>query len=457
MAGKHSQPNILFIMADQFRHDYLGCAAASPARTPNLDRVAARGARFTQCASNGPVCSPARIGLACGLQPCRVGALDNGAYLPASITTYYQRLRDYGFRVGCAGKLDLAKPSPYNGRAGDRPCVYGYGFTHPIEIEGKMHAGKHATPMGPYGFYLQERGLYQKFHEDYVARAGHDWVKGVCHDSVLPADAFADVYIGRRAVEWIEAIGDDFPWHFFVSFVGPHSPFDPPTEYAGRWRSTPMPDAIQDSMEKKPAWAKRRQRGLSPQEVSITRRQYCAAIEVIDDQIGAILEAVERRGMMDHTIILFSSDHGEMLGDHGAYAKSLPYEAALRVPLLAAGPGIAEGRTCDALVELIDVNPTICELAGLPPQEGIDARSFAPILRGETDQHRTEQIAALRGFECLRTQNHKLIHNEHDRDELYDLATDPNELNNIAAEQPGITRSLSARLRRRFLEGEWRR
>ena len=191
--------------------------------------------------------------------------------------------------------------------------------------------------------------------------------------------------------------------------------------------------------------------------MSITRRQYCAAIEVIDDQIGAILEAVERRGMMDHTIILFSSDHGEMLGDHGAYAKSLPYEAALRVPLLAAGPGIAEGRTCDALVELIDVNPTICELAGLPPQEGIDARSFAPILRGETDQHRTEQIAALRGFECLRTQNHKLIHNEHDRDELYDLATDPNELNNIAAEQPGITRSLSARLRRRFLEGEWRR
>jgi choline-sulfatase len=121
-----SRPNLLFIMADQYRHDFLGCAGADWVQTPNLDALAARGVRVTQCCSNAPICVPARIGLATGLQPERIGAVDNDAYLPHTVLTYYQRLRDHGYRVGCVGKLDLAKPDPYNGRYGDRPCVYSY-------------------------------------------------------------------------------------------------------------------------------------------------------------------------------------------------------------------------------------------------------------------------------------------------------------------------------------------
>ena len=452
-----SRPNVLFIMADQFRADHLGSAGGGFVRTPNLDRLAARGVRLRHCCTNSPVCAPARIGLATGLQPVRLGATDNRAFLPLSVPTYYQRLRDRGYRVGCVGKLDLAKPDPYNGRHGDRPCVYGWGFTHPEECEGKMHAGGSPTPRGPYGFWLQERGLYDTFHADYAARSATGWVKDALHDSALPTEAFEDAYIGRRAAQWLADVPDDFPWHYFVSFVGPHDPFDPPTEYADRYRDAPMPPAVADSLESKPAWVRGKALGLSDEEVAISRRQYCAAIAVIDDAVGRMVEALEQRGMLDNTIIAFSSDHGEMLGDHGLYKKSLPYEAALRVPLIVAGPGVAAGQTSDALVELIDVNPTLCELAGLPPQENIDARSFAPILRGEAAEHRTETVSAHRHFRLIRTCRHKLIEHHYGERELYDLAEDPDELRNVAAEEPDTVRALHVRMIERYAEGKWRR
>ncbi|MBT3272035.1 MAG: sulfatase-like hydrolase/transferase, partial [Spirochaetales bacterium] len=138
---KAEKPNVLLIMSDQQRFDYLGYAGASFVNTPNLDRLAERGTAFSHCVTNAPVCAAARIGLATGLQPFRVGSLSNTSFLPRSSTTYYQRVRDNGYRVGCVGKLDLAKPDRYNGRYGDRPCIYGWGFTHPEECEGKMHAG----------------------------------------------------------------------------------------------------------------------------------------------------------------------------------------------------------------------------------------------------------------------------------------------------------------------------
>jgi len=365
-------------------------------------------------------------------------------------------LRDYGYRVGCVGKLDLAKPDPYNGRYGDRPCVFGWGFTHPEECEGKMHAGAAATPRGPYTHYLQERGLLDKFHQDYRERAAKGWSR-TCHDSVLPCDAFEDAYIGRRAAEWVRNIPDDFPWHFFVSFVGPHDPFDPPKEYADRYRESNMPDAIADSMAGKPDWIRRRASSLGPEEVTRTRRQYCGAIELIDDQVGLILDALEQRGMLAKTVIIFSSDHGEMLGDHGLYTKAVPYEASLRVPLLVAGPGIREGQVPDAIVELNDLNPTICELTGLPSQEDIDALSIVPLLRGESVEHRSEAVSAIRQFRCIRTRTHKLIENFNDVPELYDLVRDPDELRNVAGEETELVQALRHRMVQRFLEGKRRR
>ena len=444
-----SRPNILFIMDDQHRFDYLGVAGAVFVRTPNIDALATSGVRFTQCTTNAPVCAPSRIGLASGLHPCRLGGLDNASFLPPDTTSYYQRLRDGGYRVGCVGKLDLAKAWTYNGRYGDRPCAYQWGFTHPEECEGKMHAGSSATPIGPYTHFLAERGLLQTFHGDYRQRKG-GWVKGGSPDSALPTDAFEDSYIGHRAAAWIDDIADDFPWHLFVSFVGPHDPFDPPTEYADRYRDADMPDAVAADPAGKPAWITNRVVDMSADEVAISRRQYCGAIELIDDQVGQILTALARRGMTENTHIIFASDHGEMLGDHGLYTKSVAYEASLRVPLVIAGPGIEGGRVSDSLVELIDLNPTICQLAGLPPQGGIDGLSLVPVIDGRSETHRTETVSALRNFRCLRSERYKLIQNYNSVTELYNLEEDPEELRNLAGYEPDIVRGLGQRLRQRF-------
>ncbi|MCZ6634577.1 MAG: sulfatase-like hydrolase/transferase [bacterium] len=452
------RPNILFIMDDQHRWDYLGSMGADFIRTPHLDRLAERGIQFTSCTTNCPVCAPSRVALASGLQPTRVGALDNSCFLPQGTTSYYQRLRDHGYYVGCSGKLDLAKPIPYNGRNGDRPSTYMWGFTHPIEIEGKMHAGGSKVPQGPYNYFLHEKGLLEPFVDDYTRRSQEGYYRS-CHDSVLPTEGFADTYIGQRAVEWIDTIPDDFPWHMFVSFVGPHDPFDPPTEYADKYRGAEMPPPISADLTGKPRYLEGRIKtnDMTDEEVLETRRQYCAATELIDDQVGAILDAVERRGMSDNTYVIFASDHGEMLGDHGCYTKSVPYESALRVPLIVAGPGIEGGRKNDGPVELIDVNPTICELAGLSAQANIDAQSFNPVLQGETDQHRTEAVSAIRNFRLIRTSRYKLIENYNDLTELYDLEEDPEELNNIAGENRDLVRELSRRLSQRYQEGAWMR
>lgn len=438
-------------MDDQHRWDYLGSAGAEFVRTPNLDRLADRGTRFTQCCTNSPVCAPARIGLATGFQPIRLGVTSNRDFLPPAVPTYYQRLRDHGYRVGCVGKLHLAKLDRYNGRFGDRPRVFGFGFTHPEECEGKQHAGSSPTPIGPYTYYLQERGLLQALHEDYMLRKEKGWVKGASHDSVLPADAFQDVYIGQRAARWLEDIPLDFPWHLFVSFPGPHDPFDPPTEYADRYRHAEMHEPIGDHMEKKPQRIVDRVQDMDLQEISTARRQYCAAIEVIDDQVGLILDALEHRDILDNTFIIFASDHGEMLGDHGLFNKHVAYEPALRIPLIMTGPGLPEGRISDGLVELIDLNPTICDLAKLPPQDDIDALSLWPLLQGLRDHHRSGTTATEEGYRCLRTERYKYIETDGDISELYDLNADPHELSNIIDAEPERAEACGDALSKRLM------
>ena len=445
-----TSPNILLIMTDQHRWDYLGCYGADFVDTPNIDRLADSGLRFANAFTNAPVCAPARIGLATGMHPARIGTLDNQSYLPSRLPTYYQRLRDSGYRVGCVGKLDLAKPDPYNGRDGDRPAVYRWGFTHPEEVEGKMHAaqGDPSAPHGPYTHYLKGRRRLNRFCEDYRVRAEAGWIIDASHDSVLPTEDFHDVYIGRRAARWIAQIADDFPWHLVVSFVGPHDPFDPPSEYAEIFREAVMPPAIKRRREGAPRWIRKRRRACGEAELAHIRRQYCALIKLIDDQVGLLLAALERRDMLEHTIIIFTSDHGEMLGDHDLWQKQVPYEPSIHIPLIVAGAGIQQGKVSDAIVDMMDLNPTICALAGVDPAPAMDARSFDQILIGAQHAHRQEVMSALPMFRCLRTATAKFVDSANDLPELYDLAHDPAETRNIAAEFPDRVGAMRDRLRR---------
>ena len=231
------RPNLLLITTDQHRWDWLGCHETPGVETPNLDALAARGVRFPNHVTNSTVCVPARIGLATGVTPIRLGTLTNFDVLPDAVPTYYQALRDGGYRVGVVGKLDLNKPDRQNGRKGNRPDTYKWGFTDPVEVEGKMHArgSDDGTPLGPYGWWLHEHGLFDEFRDDARERTGQAlglWSRRPgdppfrstrwFQDSPLPAHAFEDVWIGRRSCQWLRDVPDDNPWHLYVSFVGPH-------------------------------------------------------------------------------------------------------------------------------------------------------------------------------------------------------------------------------------------
>ena len=457
MSEDFTRPNILFIIDDQHRYDYVGCAGASFLATPNLDRVAAHGIHFSQVTTGSPLCAPARIGLASGQSPCRLGALDNRAFYPLSVPTFYQRLRNHGYQVGMVGKHDLAKPDHLHGPKGDRPFNYALGFTQPHETVGKMEASSPSGPRDPYSYHLAEIGMLECFRDDYQARAASGWIVGASHDSVLPCSDYHDAYIGRVATEWLETVSDEFPWFYHVGFIGPHDPFDPPTEYGEIYRKAVMPEPIVSSVEGKPHWQSTRRLSIDSEEIAQTRRQYCASITLIDHYVGAMLDVLERRGLLENTYIVFTSDHGEMLGDHSMYTKQVPYEASVRIPLTMAGPGIAQGLSSSALIELSDLNPTVCELAGLPQQENLDAKSFCDVLRHPSASHRDATLSALRNWRMIRTERYKFVENFNDVAELYDLREDPGETNNIASEHPGLVKDLTKQIVRRLAEDRWLR
>ena len=454
------RPNLLLITTDQHRWDWLGCHDTPGVATPNLDALAARGVRFTHHVTNSTVCVPARIGLATGVTPIRLGTLTNFDVLPDAVPTYYQALRDSGYRVGVVGKLDLNKPDKQNGRKGNRPDTYKWGFTDPVEVEGKMHArgSDDGAPLGPYGWWLHEHGLFEEFRDDAAERTGLAlglWSRRPgdppfrstrwFQDSPLPSHAFEDVWIGRRSCQWLREVPDEHPWHLYVSFVGPHDPFDPPTEYADRFRDAPVPPPVLDAGAGRNDATRETEWGNTEDEIIAARRQYTAALAAIDDSVGDILDTLDDLGLTEDTVVMFSSDHGEMLGDHRLFQKHVPYEPAMRIPLIAAGPGIATG-VSEALTELIDLPPTLLELAGISPLPDTDGRSLVSQLGDPALPHRDAVVVGEHHYRAIRSQTHKYVHYvapNYDTDELYDLEADPDETTNLIDED----RQLAAELR----------
>lgn len=436
---RNDGPNILMVMSDQHRADWVGADGADWVETPNLDALADRGAMFSNCRTNCPLCAPARAALASGQRCSQVGVLSNGHLYPYQAPTYYQDLRQAGYRVGCVGKTDLHKHDHWEGLNGDRPLMYHLGFTDPTETEGKMSAGRHYDRLAcPYQKYLSENGLLETFVDDYSMRSE----KPVCYpaDSALPLHAYHDDFIGRNACEFLEQVSEENSWHYFVSFVGPHDPFDAPTEYADRYRDAAMPGRIEDLLDNKPYYHTERSKaeweGATPAGLADCMRQYSGMVTLVDDYIGRFLEILDRRGMLDNTVVIYCSDHGEMLGDHGFFRKAVYYESALRVPLIIAGAGVEQiGRT-DALVELNDLTATCLDLAGVQPREELSSRSLMPVLSGETGEHREYQISELLDTRMICDGRYKYMQRPGDLEQLYDLQEDPHELRNLVREDP---------------------
>jgi choline-sulfatase len=456
------RPNVLVILDDQHRHDFVGYMGADFVHTPHLDALAARGMAFSHCCTTSPVCGPARIALATGLLPTRTGTSSNETSLmPLSVPNHYRHFRDHGYRVELVGRHDLAKPGAPASIHGNRPLNFSYGFTRALEVEGGMSASREffeKGASGPYTKCLDDHGLLGTYAHDFRERQSKGWIIGASHDSVLPAEHHQDAFVGRYAAERIRQIEDDYPWYLFVNFQSPHDPFDPPAELGEKYREAAVPPAIPVQMEGKPRRIRDRYERLyrraTTEDVTRARRQYCAKIELIDQQIGRIMQALADRGMVENTLVVFASDHGEQVGDHGLFIKHTAYESSMRVPLLVAGPGVAPG-TSDALVELFDLNPTLAELAGLPPQPKLDARSFASVLHGEAKAHRDACVTCEEGYRAIRERRYKYIETTNDLAELYDLETDPEENRNILSENRPVANRLRQALHQRFVEGGW--
>jgi arylsulfatase len=473
-------PNVLLLMCDQLRFDFLGYAGASFAQTPTIDRLARQGTTFARCYTNSAICAPARVALASGQLPHRMGALDNSVSLPLSAQTYYRQLRDHGYAVGCVGKLDLAKTNLDCGH-GDLPRTYAWGFTHPMECMGRMdslqvrdhdparridyardlapevmagYADGLPRPKDPYTYWLEQQGLLDLYFKDMLLCRGMNWLDRHIHDSLLPTEAYEDMFIGNRAVEWLDRIETRQPWHLFVSFVGPHDPFTPPREYADRFRDTNVPPPVADDLSGKPVWIQKRATGPAMRHNSETptlaRRQYLACMHAIDTAISRIVTCLDARGMSENTVILFCADHGEMLHDHGLITKHCAYEASAHIPLFATGPGIEAGKSAAAVTELIDVAATICDLAKCP-MAGIDGRSFAPLFRDAGAPHRDVAVCMETPYRAIMDDRYKYIENVNDRHEFYDLRSDPLELDNRITEAGDEVRRLRRRLAERLL------
>ncbi|MFW5681590.1 MAG: sulfatase [Phycisphaeraceae bacterium] len=428
------QPNFLFLFPDQWRWDWLGCHDGSdspygkvPVRTPHIDALAARGVRFTQCRTNSPVCAPARACLARGVCYERCGVPSNGFNTPVDSDTIFRRLRDAGYRTACTGKTDLQKHGYHKGLDGWTPAIGQLGFIESANQCGKWDAVNSGAkrPADPYMASLHASGWVSKHLEDYQQRQA-DRKAGTLatYPSPLPRAHCTDDFCGQQALDMLhrwptQPAGEDaYPWMLWVNFPGPHEPFDPPAELMHRYDGVDFPPPVAVPND------------ASPQDHPQLRRNYAAMCEGIDEWVGRLLAAVEARGELDNTVVIFASDHGEMLGDHGRWYKAVPHEGSVHVPLIAAGPGIPKGETRDDLAELIDVGATLLAAAGLEVPDTFDARPLS--IHG--GQPRETQVSALGDWRMVCDGRWKLVQREGQPDELYDLEHDPAESTNVAGE-----------------------
>lgn len=434
---KKIQPNILFFFPDQHRPDWLGCNTALPLRTPNLDLLSACGVRFTSAFTPSPVCSPARACLATGRDYHRCGVNSNRQNTPLSLPTYYQHLRDSGYEVAGVGKFDLHKPDRDWGLDGTK-MLREYGFTGGIDSEGKGDAisayrSNGMSPKGPYMQFLQENGLaatHLAMYEPYLGTP--DWLNFPVVTK-LPDDAYCDNWVAANGIRCLKGFPKDTPWHLVVNFVGPHGPFDVTAGMRSRWKDVELPPPVDNEDP--------------DMEVVLTRRQnYAAMIENIDEHVGRMIEVVAQRGELDNTIVVYASDHGEMLGDHGRWGKSVWYTPSSGIPLIVSGPRVQAGVCSDALVSLHDLSATFLDYAGAVPLPDTDARTLRPLLENPGEKHREHVISGFNKWSMIFDGRYKCVTGFGETAMLFDTHKDPHELMDIADTHQHIVAQLVKQL-----------
>jgi choline-sulfatase len=450
-------PNILFLMTDQQRFDALG-SVGGWVKTPVLDRIAAEGVTFTACHTTSPLCIPARFSLALGLYPHATGVWNNGPYtLDPAAANWMQAVRAAGYRTSLFGKTHLhARGTDLRSAAGHLQAL----GLDDVDETGGPHANARLTS------HLTARwaakGLWDIYRRDLEEREARG---PFAAPSPLPLEEYADVYVADRAVEYLREYRRPEPWFCWVSFGGPHEPWDTPEPYASLYTPADMPLPRPKPTEEFPRPAgladARKQHVFVPGQIAALRANYAGNVTLIDDQIGRILAAIEARGELADTAIVFTSDHGEMNGDAGMLYKGNFLDPAVRVPLLvrpAAGFGSCpRGRTSTRLVELPDVGATIAEFAGATSPPRSTALSLGAAIRDPDVEHRAEILAELKGEIMLVTDAWKLVLNAAGEPyQMFDRGADPLETRNLAGSpaHAGERERLCLRLLRRLVRSQ---
>ena len=445
-----THPNILFIMTDQQRWDAMSCAG-DWVRTPHLDRIAAEGVRFSYCITTTPICIPARVTLATGHYPHNTHVWDNIRFaMPEDVNTWMRAIRDLGYRTSLFGKTHL---HPHTGDLREREyLINAYGLDDVDEIGGPRAS---AAVMSHMTQTWQDKGLLEGYREDFRERFANK--PHVARPSVLPLEDYADVYVGQRAKEWLEAYDADEPWFCWMSFGGPHEPWDAPEPYASMYDPEAMPAPVprpEEDIPRPRGWLDRMMErwtpNFDPGDEGAMRANYAGNVTLIDDQIGEVLAAIEARGEMDNTVIGFTSDHGEMNGDWRLIYKMNFLDGSLRVPLLVRTPETAAnggGKVVDAPAENCDLGPTLLELAGGAVDYPQFAKSLVPAMEnGGT--HREAAISEYRGEFMVTDGKWKAaVNTEGQVYLLFDLENDPRETRNLAGLSEYAHKSDEMRLR----------
>lgn len=471
------RPNILFICTDQQRGDSLGCTGADWAVTPNLDTLAAQGALFSNCYVQNPVCSPSRASLFTGKYVANHGLYANGVPLPADQRMFTRTLADAGYDCGMIGKQHLAPCDTWRTEPrrddGYRVFEWAHGPNHRA-LENDYHRWLRKTHPAIYKEIFPDTGANENTEYSNQARTGTP----IDH---VPKEAHYSHWVAERAIDFIEhPRNDQEPFFLMANFFDPHHSFGAPQEFRDMIDADaiPAPNTKPGELDEKPsdhrAYSEKSYSGTAPgfqdytaDHIREIRAQYWAMIALIDFEAGRILAALEAAGLAEDTLVVFSSDHGEMLGNHRQLLKGPQlYDDLTRVPLIARWPGhIVPGTDVTSLVQWIDLPATFLDASGCAPGRGVQGRSLLPLLQSNDGGWRPWALCEYRcsGFATdplimttmLRFEQWKLIvwHGEpacgNVRDgEMYDLAEDPGELNNLfdAPEHAGQRRHLKAML-----------
>jgi choline-sulfatase len=439
------ETNLLFITTDQQRWDSLPCYGLDFMRTPHLDRLAREGLVFERAYTPAPLCVPARNALLSGQWPSTTGVLSNNHSLEPGTPTWPAVLGAAGYRTAAIGKMHFI---PWDSRQG---------FHERISAEDKRH------------IYLQDdfvKFLRHHGHERVHPTANPGYFESLgAPVTPLPKRFHVDGFIGDQAADWLGRHGHE-PFAAWVSFAGPHDPYDPPEEMAAMYADAPIPAPIGSRAElvHKPRAQRRAGPDMlenpmfqidpsraTPEQHRRWRQHYYANISLIDEGIGKMLAALAAVGALDRTLIIFTSDHGDALGDHGLAFKSFFYESMARVPLIVRGPGVAAGHRCPALVSLLDLTPIFYRACGVvTPPPTLEGADLTPLLADPTRTIREVVVSENLGQAMVRDGRFKYAHYADGDCELYDLANDPTEERNLAAD--AAHQAEVARLRARLLE-----